>query len=369
MGSPTRHPFSTRCRVQIQRLTEAIMPTAPRRIVCLGIAVLLAGLLPSTSQAQPEGLAVAGVTPTVDDLDRAVPFYRDALSFVPVDTVETASPRVARLLGVFGARVRTVRLRLGNETIALTEFISPTGRPIPVDSRSNDLWFQHIAIVVRDMTAAYERLRSHNVRFISSAPQTLPESIPVAAGISAVYFRDPSGNPLELIHFPPDKGADRWQRATDALFLGVDHTAIGVADTDESLGFYRDQLGFEVAGGSINFGIEQERLTGVFGARVLITALRPPGGGIGVELLHYQAPGTGRAMPVDTRASDLWHAHIRIHTSDLEAVVQSLFDHGRPFVSPGIVDVTGTPLTAPHGAMVRDPSGHALLLTAPPSDS
>jgi len=333
------------------------------------MAVLLAGLLPPTSHAQADDLAVAGVTLTVDDLDRAVPFYRDALSFLPVDTVETASPRVARLLGVFGARVRTVRLQLGNETIALTEFISPAGRPIPVDSRSNDLWFQHLAIVVRDMTAAYERLRSHNVPFISSAPQTLPESIPEAAGISALYFRDPSGNPLELIHFPPDKGADRWQRPTDSLLLGIDHTAIATAETESSLAFYRDGLGFEVVGRSLNSGSEQERLTGVFGARVRITALRPPGGGIGVELLDYQAPSTGRPMPADTRASDLWHTHIRIQTSDLEAVVQSLFDHGRAFVSPGIVDVTDTPLTVPHGAMVRDPSGHALLFTAPPSDS
>ena len=165
------------------------------RWAALGVVLLVVGL-PSTLRAQPDDLAVTGVTLTVDDLDRAVPFYRDALSFTPVDTVEATGTEVARLVGVFGARMRVVTLRLGQETIALAEFLAPQGRPIPPDSRSNDRWFQHIAIVVRDMDRAYERLREYDVQHISTAPQTLPKSIPAAAGISAFYFRDPTGNPL-----------------------------------------------------------------------------------------------------------------------------------------------------------------------------
>lgn len=322
----------------------------------------------SAVRAQPGDLAVSGVTLTVEDLDRAVPFYRDALSFVPIDTMETSSSSAARLLGVFGARMRVVTLRLGEETLALAEILAPQGRPIPPDSRSNDHWFQHIAIVVRDMEQAYGRLRAQGASPISSSPQTLPESIPAAAGISAFYFRDPTGNPLEIIHFPPGKGAARWHRSTDALFLGIDHTAITVRETGESLAFYRDQLGLEVAGESVNVGAEQERLTGVFGARVRITALRPPGGGIGVELLDYQAPSTGRPIPADTRASDLWHAHVRVRTEALDAVVNRLLRAGRPFVSPGIVDLPAAPFSVRRAAMVRGPSGHAVLLTGPSSD-
>ena len=80
-----------------------------------------------------------------------------------------------RLTGVFGARVRIADLRLGEETLRLTQYLTPQGRPIPVDSRSNDHWFQHIAIVVRDMDTAYARLRPHRVLPVSTAPQTLPE--------------------------------------------------------------------------------------------------------------------------------------------------------------------------------------------------
>ena len=62
----------------------------------------------------------------------------------------------------------------------------------------------------------------------------MPDWNPSAGGIRAFYFRDPDRHVLEVIWFPAGKGAPRWQRhAPTALFLGIDHTAIVVADTDE----------------------------------------------------------------------------------------------------------------------------------------
>src|SRR5258705_2161747 len=104
------------------------------------------------------------------------------------------------------------------------------------------------------MAKAYARLREHNVRQAWSGPQKLPDWNPNAGGIEAFYFKDPDGHPLEVTHFPPGKGDPRWQRPTDAVFLGIDHTAIVVADTDASLRFYRDVLGLRVAGESENYG-------------------------------------------------------------------------------------------------------------------
>ena len=94
-----------------------------------------------------------------------------------------------------------------------------------------------------------------------------------AAGIRAFYFKDPDGDVLEILQFPPDKGNPKWHRPTDKLFLGIDHTAIVVGDTDTSLHFYRDRLGLEVVGESENYGTEQEHLNNVFGARLRITSL------------------------------------------------------------------------------------------------
>ena len=222
-----------------------------------------------------------------------MPFYTDVLPFEIVADQEQAGPAIAHLTGVFGARTRTVRLQLGTEAIELVDFLAPEGRPIPPDSRSNDLWFQHVALIASGMDAAYRRLREHNVTHASSGPQTLPAWNPTAGGIKAFYFKDPDGHNLEILQLPPGKGDPRWQ-AKDRLFLGIDHTAIAVEDTERSLAFWRDTLGFQVAGQSENYGPEQEELNGVFGAHLRITGLKALGGGIGVEFLDYRSPGTAR---------------------------------------------------------------------------
>ena len=100
---------------------------------------------------------------TVSDMDRAVDFYSKVLTFEKVSDTEVAGENFEHLEGVFGLRMRVVRMRLGDEFIELTEYLAPKGRPIPVDSRSNDRWFQHIAIIVSDMDKAYAWLRQNKV--------------------------------------------------------------------------------------------------------------------------------------------------------------------------------------------------------------
>lgn len=166
--------------------------------------------------------------------------------------------------GLFGLRMRVVRMQLGDEIIELTEYLTPKGRPIPADSKSNDHWFQHIAIVVSDMDQAYQRLRDFKVQHVSTAPQRIPDWNKGAAGIRAFYFRDPDNHNLEITYFPSGKGDPRWQKPTDNLFLGIDHTAIVVSDTERSLKFYRDLLALRVAGESENLrnrtGASQQRV-------------------------------------------------------------------------------------------------------------
>src|SRR6266403_4125343 len=145
------------------------------------VVATLFAVFSAAAFAQPPQVAVDGVGVTVSDMDRAVAFY-SALTFQKVSDTEVLGEEFEHLEGVFGARMRIVRMQLGNEHLDLTQYLAPPGRPIPVDSRSNDLWFQHVAIVVRDMDQAFEKLRALKVQFVSTAPQTLPASIPAAAG-------------------------------------------------------------------------------------------------------------------------------------------------------------------------------------------
>ncbi len=310
-------------------------------------------------------IRVLNPTITVSDLDRVLPFYTDVLSFQLVGIRDTKGPALARLFALpdSGVSARIATLRLGTETLELMDFIRPdTGLPIPADSHSNDGWFQHVAIVVSDMDKAYQQLRQRKVVHISTGPQTLPAYIPAAAGVRAFYFRDPDGHPLELISFPPGKGKPGWQQPTpDRLFLGIDHTAIGSDDTDNSLAFYRDLLGLTVGGNSENYGPEQEHLNQVYGARLLISGLTT-GSGIGIELLDYLAPPGGRPYPPSSRATDLWHWHTTLLVSKLDEMLVRLQTKKYTLISPGIVSLDGLGIAAKRGLLVRDPDGHAMLL-------
>jgi catechol 2,3-dioxygenase-like lactoylglutathione lyase family enzyme len=323
------------------------------------ITLLFVALGVSATQA---ATSVESVGMTVSDMDRAVEFY-SALTFQRVSDVEVLGDEFEHLEGVFGARMRIVRMQLGNEYLDLTQYLAPPGRPIPADSRSNDLWFQHVAIVVRDMDQAFEKLRALKVQFVSTGPQTLPPWIKAAAGIKAFYFRDPDQHNLEIIYFPPGKGDPRWQEKTDKLLLGIDHTAVGIANTQASLHFYRDLLGLRKAGESENFGTEQEHLNQVFGAHLQITGMRAASGA-GIEFLEYLTPRDGRARPADVHANDIVHWQTTIRTDDLDLLAKKLRDAHVSFISPGVVAMPKDKAGFSKGALVSDPDGHDVLLIA-----
>jgi catechol 2,3-dioxygenase-like lactoylglutathione lyase family enzyme len=299
---------------------------------------------------------------TVSDMDRSVEFFSRVLSFEKVSDVEVTGEEYEHLQGLFGIRLRVVRLKLGEEYITLTEFLAPRGRPIPVDSRSNDRWFQHVAIITSNMERAYEWLRRNKVEHASSGPQRLPDWNKNAGGIKAFYFRDPDGHNLEILQFPAGKGDPKWQGKSDKLFLGIDHTAIVVADTDASLRFYRDLLGMRVVGESENYGTEQEHLNNVFGARLRITALRAQDGGPGIEFLEYLAPRNGRPFPADARPNDLVHWQTTLTVNNAQAAALNLRLNRSPFVSTGLVRLQRADLGFTSGLLVRDPDGHVMQI-------
>lgn len=298
---------------------------------------------------------------TVSDMDRSVEFYSKILSFEKVSDVEVTGEDYERLQGVFGLRMRVVRMKLGEEFIELTEYLAPKGRPFPVDSRGNDRWFQHIAIITSDMDSAYALLRRHKAEHASTGPQRLPDWNKNAGGIKAFYFRDPDRHYLEILQFPAGKGDPKWQRK-DQLFLGIDHTAIVVGNTDASLKFYQDVLGLKVAGTSENYGTEQAHLNNVAGARLRITGLRAVGGGPGIEFLEYLQPQDGRAYPADARANDLVHWQTTLVVNDASKFAQNLLAENFRFVSPGVVTMSDSRLQFSKGLLARDPDGHVMAL-------
>lgn len=305
---------------------------------------------------------------TTPDLARATAFYRDALGFQVRHERFLEGPCWSELTGIPAVRGRSVLMCLGEQELELVRF-EPPGRPYPNHSCATDPWFQHIAIVVSDMGAAYEHLRGYRYRPISAGgPQQLR---PNTGSVVAFKFRDPDGHPLELIQFPPGTGAPRWQHQ-GALFLGIDHSAITVADLRQSIGFYNGLLGFRVAAQSVNSGRAQEQLDGVAGDVVDVVALAPAAPGPPhVELLGYQQPRTER-MPLCAASNDVYADRLVLDVDPLAPLIGMLHHAGVHFVSREAVALS----PAPQATLIRDPTGHLLLLCqerapggAPPSSS
>src|SRR6516165_10022621 len=148
------------------------------------------------------------------------------------------------------------------------------------------------------------------------------------------------------------------------MFVGIDHSAIVIGDTNTSLRFYRDLLGLRIEGGSDNSGIEQEQLSGVPGAVVDITSLRASSGP-GIELLEYRFPQNGRPISPDERATDLIHRELILITANAKVASEQLRrDHVR-FISPDLITFKEPELGFREGFVVRDPDGHALRIVEP----
>jgi catechol 2,3-dioxygenase-like lactoylglutathione lyase family enzyme len=229
-------------------------------------------------------LACFGLTtPNARELSK---FYQNALDFQLLGAERRSGGEFERLMGLEGG-ASVVTLGLGDEVVELLQFDRP-GRLYPKDAASSDLLFQHFAIIVADIHLAYQKLVSAGgwTAISTDGPQQLPAS---SGGVTAFKFRDPDGHPLELLAFSDGRIPAYWQaRSQGNLFLGIDHSAIGVSDSATSIAFY-ESLGLRVAARSLNVGQEQERLDAVRQAQVEVTALEPEQTTPHLEFLSYRS--------------------------------------------------------------------------------
>jgi catechol 2,3-dioxygenase-like lactoylglutathione lyase family enzyme len=299
------------------------------------------------------GAVIDRITLIVSNLDRAELDYVRTFG-CRVEHRADIEPALTGVLCIPPARGRRSLLRLGRERIELLEFTGPAGRPYPPDSTSTDLWFQHMAIIVNDMTEAYRRVvANRRFRPVSRhGPVRLPDS---SGGVTAFKFRDHDGHPLELLAFPEGRVPAAW-RGT-GCFLGVDHTAIAVSDSASSTGFFTSVFGFRVGSHTENFGPEQDDLDDVGGVRVSVTQLAPDLPAPRLELLRYHV-GTRRPVPAGTTSNDILATHSVVRVASLDATAVALARRGTPLADHDRMTLRG----GIRAALVGGPDGHLFLV-------
>jgi catechol 2,3-dioxygenase-like lactoylglutathione lyase family enzyme len=267
--------------------------------------------------------ALAMFARPVRNVELAVAFYRDALGFVPLESnsaAEQAARAIAVQLGDAWGLDRTpsqwAMLTAGDQRLLLVACEELP--PADPDSGGTDVRFQHIAVVVGDMDAAWRRLlHCHpDLRCVGhGGPQQLPAS---SGGVTAVKFRDMDGHPVELLEFPPGQLPAYWQsKVSQSLHgeptVGIDHSAISVTSTDASIRFYKQEFGLQLANRQTNNGPAQAQLDGIADPVVEVVALHAQTRHTPhLELLGYTQPaattGMAQASVRLPRTTLVWHA-------------------------------------------------------------
>jgi len=306
------------------------------------------------------GVVIDRVTLVVPDLDQTEGDYVQTFG-CHVEERGDIDPALTRVLCVQPARGRRSSLRLGHERIELLEFADSAGRAYPPDSTSTDLWFQHIAIVVNDMTSAYQRVMA-NPRF-RPISRNGPVQLPGESGnVIAFKFRDHDGHPLELLAFPPGRIPPAWRGVNGAgPFLGIDHTAVAVSHLASSTRFFSSVFGFTIGTRTENRGPEQAALDDVEDVHVSVTRLAPELPAPRLELLRYHV-GPRRPIPAGTASNDIVATHCAIQVPSLDPVAAALARSGQPLAGSALMILRG----GTRAALIAGPDGHRFLIEERP---
>jgi catechol 2,3-dioxygenase-like lactoylglutathione lyase family enzyme len=255
-------------------------------------------------------LVTAAPTPLADfyqalgfEVGEAIPILRDEMS----------------ILGLKGGGLRRT-MSLGASRLDLDAFDSP-GRSYPAAASACDPIFQHLALVTDDIEAAWRLACDAGATPISrGGPVELPRS---AGGVTAVKFRDPDGHPLEFLQFPPGANPD-W---SGVGVLGIDHSAICVADIGASERFYTSH-GLSEGKRSLNLGPTQVALDGLDNVEVDVVPMDAPKRPPHVELLGYRHPTVSAREAI--AANDIAATRI-VWRSDHEALARDPDGHLHQF--------------------------------------
>ena len=346
--------------IRLPRLAR-LRPLSRRRLgpplvvvaLCVTAGLYLSPSRASSARAAAPARTVGGLVITVRDVGRSVDFYSRVLLFEKVSDVQTSGADVARLFGVSGPRVRVVTMRLGAERLELVEDRGRVSRQTPAEAPRDERAVARIALAVNDIEQASLWLQRQHVQRTTEAPA--PDVRQNTTGVRALSFEDPDGHALEIVEYPAGQGDARWQRPTDRVFLGIDHAALVVGDTDESLRFYRDTLGLRVTARRESDALEPSS-AGTAG-RSRITTLRG-GGGPAIELFESPAPRDARL------ASHRGSQQTLVVTTDAKLPVAGAGWSSAENERGTIVSIADATLGFRRGVTALDPDGHRVQLRA-----
>lgn len=328
-------------------------------LIVAGCGLLSAG----TGQAPGPAIGVRAAIHSVADLDKTVAFYRDGLRLPlvgpngkPVTELPKPEPLnedLSKFTDTHGAKFRNAILSVPGAgfTFELTEFTGvPRKQSIP---RMQDPGAETLVLNVRDVDAALAGVKKYGGSVLSIGGEPMKIGGENSKSRS-VFVRDPDGFMLEIAAIKP------LPKTTAPASSNVVGGRIGITikDTDQTMKFYHDVLGFETKPAAPDFQTNPTiaTLIDAKGAHWRISSAKVPGSPVNFELLEFKDV---KRKPFDPRVPDTGSPAVSIHVKDVEATMKAVAASGGSIVTRGGEPVKLGPAM---GVFVRDPNGLLLEL-------
>ena len=131
----------------------------------------------------------------VSDMDRSLAFYRDMLGMGVLMDLDISDDRIARVIGVPGAKCRIVHLKLGDNVLELFRYSEPLGKNRTKQLQQYDQGLIHIGFEINDFHNHIAELKKNNIEFLGEPVEFRPN-------VWIAYFRGPDGEVCEFRQQP-----------------------------------------------------------------------------------------------------------------------------------------------------------------------
>jgi catechol 2,3-dioxygenase-like lactoylglutathione lyase family enzyme len=314
----------------------------------------------ATAESSGPVIQVRAIMHSVADLDKTVAFYRDGLGLEllgrggkPATTGSLPAPRplnetISKFTGTQGAKFRNASFKIPGAAfeLELTEFTDTPRKD--VKPHMQDPGAATLVLVVRDVNAALAGAKKTggSVLSIGGEPMKIGGE---NSKSQSVFVRDPDGFMLELAGIQPTPATT----APESSNVVGAHIGLTIANTDQTLKFYHDSLGFETKPAAPAFTTNKTiaSLIDAKGAHWRISHADVAGSPVDLELLEFKGV---KRTPFHMNNADVGSAALSLNVKDVNAAMEAVKAGGGSVYTTG-----GEPVKLGNrmAVFVRDPNG------------
>jgi catechol 2,3-dioxygenase-like lactoylglutathione lyase family enzyme len=328
---------------------------AARYVLAVALACCAAPLGAQEPRAPaPPGdvIGVGNFAHIVANVDESLKFYHDVLGLdVTVTQGFAPNPAIEKLGHTEGgqSRIAVVKvpgIALGIELIEYKDIAREPQRP-----RFFDPGAANFAMRIRDLDALFPKVAAFpGVKIITAGGKPVTLKTPNGT-LHAVFVQDPDGFVVEMLD-APNAPAGEGHVLSGSAFEAT------VANSEESVKFYKELLGFDMKlGAAFNDNQEMSSTAGAPGASFKQSTATIPGTSVPFTLIEFK---NIERKKLSGRTQDPGTTVLQLVVKDVAALTAKLKAAGVPVVTTG-----GGPVQIVPGldiAIVRDPNNMLLEL-------